>query len=63
MHQSGVRVIAHDQHTICTLVTEIDDLHAENAALRAELAATQAERDTARADVSHYRTYYSRTGW
>lgn len=56
-------MIAHDQHTICTLVTEIDDLHAENAALRAELAATQAERDTARADVSHYRTYYSRTGW
>lgn len=47
-----------------------DSLRKENAALKAdnirlvlELAAAQAQRDTANAQATHYRTYYTRTGW
>lgn len=50
--------------------TTLDSLRKENAALKAdnirlvlELAAAQAQRDTANAQAVHYRTYYTRTGW
>jgi hypothetical protein len=43
------------QHTICTLVSEIDELHAENAKLRSQL-------ETARADAQFYK-HQERSGW
>lgn len=40
-----------------------DSLLAENAKLRGDLASAQQARDTAQAQATHYRTYYTRTGW
>jgi hypothetical protein len=41
----------------------LEALVAENAQLRADLASAQQARDTAQAQSTHYRTYYTRTGW
>ena len=43
------------QHTICTLVAEIDELHAENRRLADALATARQARDTAQTQLVHYR--------
>jgi hypothetical protein len=40
-----------------------DSLLAENAQLLGDLAAARQARDTAQAQATHYRTYYTRSGW
>lgn len=46
-----------------TMCAECVRLRADNAALRTDLAAARQARDTAQAQASHYRTYYTRSGW
>jgi hypothetical protein len=41
----------------------LESLRADNIRLVLELAATQAQRDTALAECAYYRTHYTRTGW
>jgi hypothetical protein len=53
----------HPDVVIARCVSEIDELRAENAHLREQLAAAQSQRDSASAQLSHYRTHYTRTGW
>lgn len=47
------------QHTICTLVAEIDELNFENASLRSDLAAARQAAYTAQSQLANY----TRTGW
>jgi hypothetical protein len=49
--------------SIAEALEALDSLCAENAALRNQLAMAQQARDTAQAQLSTYRTYYTRTGW
>jgi hypothetical protein len=49
--------------TIAEAYEALDSVFAENAKLRSDLAAAQQARDTAQAQATHYRTYYTRSGW
>jgi hypothetical protein len=41
----------------------LEALITENARLRGDLAAARQARDTAQAQATHYRIYYTRSGW
>lgn len=45
------------------LIAENERLTTELNALHAKLGEANSQRDTAKAQVAHYRTYYTRTGW
>lgn len=45
------------------LTAECERLRADNTVLRGDLAAARQSRDTAQAQATHYRTYYTRSGW
>lgn len=47
-----------------SLLADLDRLETENTALRTQLATTQAQRDTANAELTHHQRHYTtRTGW